>query len=198
MRRNSVHQSRECQAFRVLATRLLLCRSSLVDSQQVVAKQPLPEDRPEKSAPRREFRRAMRHAESQFVTQDSSLPTIRWLAPPPAHLARNANVLRQWHEPGASAGRSDTVGISRIRRRVPILLWRRRTIWPSTMMAERIMARFCLHGHAYRDQSVTFAEVGHPMPYVYLPTRGNWRDSPFAVGGTPEGMCEGAGHGHKY
>ncbi|MDP9008466.1 MAG: acyl-CoA thioesterase/BAAT N-terminal domain-containing protein [Pseudomonadota bacterium] len=63
-------------------------------------------------------------------------------------------------------------------------------IWPSTMMAERIMARLRLRGHAYRDQSVTFADVGHPIPYVYLPTRGNWRDSPFAVGGTPEGMAK--------
>lgn len=63
-------------------------------------------------------------------------------------------------------------------------------IWPSMMMAERIMARLRLHGHAYRDQSVTFADVGHPIPYVYLPTRGNWRNSPFAVGGTPEGMAK--------
>jgi hypothetical protein len=62
-------------------------------------------------------------------------------------------------------------------------------IWPSTMMAERIMSRLRLHGHAYRDQSVTFADVGHAIPYVFLPTRGNWRDSPFAVGGTPEGMA---------
>jgi acyl-CoA thioester hydrolase/bile acid acetyltransferase-like protein/bile acid acyltransferase/acyl-CoA thioester hydrolase-like protein len=63
-------------------------------------------------------------------------------------------------------------------------------IWPSTMMADRIMGRLRLHGHAYRDQSVTFADVGHSIPYLYLPTRGNWRDSPFAVGGTPEGMAK--------
>jgi bile acid acyltransferase/acyl-CoA thioester hydrolase-like protein/acyl-CoA thioester hydrolase/bile acid acetyltransferase-like protein len=63
-------------------------------------------------------------------------------------------------------------------------------IWPSTMMAERIMARLLLHGHAYRDQSVTFPAVGHPIPYAYLPTRGNWQDAPFAVGGTPEGMAK--------
>jgi len=62
-------------------------------------------------------------------------------------------------------------------------------IWPSMMMAERVMARLRLHGHTYPDQSVTFADVGHPIPYVYLPTSGNWRDSPFAVGGTPQGMA---------
>jgi bile acid acyltransferase/acyl-CoA thioester hydrolase-like protein/acyl-CoA thioester hydrolase/bile acid acetyltransferase-like protein len=63
-------------------------------------------------------------------------------------------------------------------------------IWPSTMMAERIMARLHLRGHTYRDQSLSFEDVGHAIPYVYLPTRGNWRDSPLAVGGTPEGMAK--------
>ena len=63
-------------------------------------------------------------------------------------------------------------------------------IWPSMMMAERIMGRLRLYGHAYKDQSVTFADVGHAIPYVYLPTRGNWQDSPLAVGGTPEGMAK--------
>jgi hypothetical protein len=63
-------------------------------------------------------------------------------------------------------------------------------IWPSALMAEQIMRRRRLHGSAYRDQSVTFADVGHSIPYVYLPTRGNWRDSPFAIGGTPEGMAK--------
>lgn len=62
-------------------------------------------------------------------------------------------------------------------------------IWPSKMMAERIMARLRSHGHAYHDQSLTFAQVGHSIPYVYLPTRGNWQDSAFAIGGTPEGMA---------
>jgi hypothetical protein len=63
-------------------------------------------------------------------------------------------------------------------------------IWPSTMMAGRIMSRLRLHGHAYPDQSLTFADVGHSIPYVYLPTRGNWQDAPFAIGGTPEGMAK--------
>jgi hypothetical protein len=63
-------------------------------------------------------------------------------------------------------------------------------IWPSTMMAERIMRRLRSYGHAYQDQSVTFADVGHSIPYVYLPTRGNWPDAPFAIGGTAEGMAK--------
>jgi hypothetical protein len=63
-------------------------------------------------------------------------------------------------------------------------------IWPSAMMAERIMRRLRLHRHAYEDQSLTFAEVGHPIPYVYLPTRGNWQDAPFELGGTAEGMAK--------
>jgi pimeloyl-ACP methyl ester carboxylesterase len=63
-------------------------------------------------------------------------------------------------------------------------------IWPSTMMAERIMRRLRLYRHAYQDRSVTFVDVGHSIPYVYLPTRGNWRDSPFAIGGSAEGMAK--------
>jgi pimeloyl-ACP methyl ester carboxylesterase len=63
-------------------------------------------------------------------------------------------------------------------------------IWPSSMMSERIMTRLHSHNHEYPDQSVTFENVGHPIPYLYLPTRGNWQDSPFAVGGTPEGMAK--------
>jgi hypothetical protein len=63
-------------------------------------------------------------------------------------------------------------------------------IWPSTRMAERIMMRLRSHGHPYPDRSVIFESVGHPIPYLYLPTRGNWQDSRFAVGGTPEGMAK--------
>jgi pimeloyl-ACP methyl ester carboxylesterase len=63
-------------------------------------------------------------------------------------------------------------------------------IWPSALMAERILRRLRLYGHAYRDQSVTFVDVGHSIPYVYLPTRGTWRDSPFAIGGTAEGLAK--------
>lgn len=63
-------------------------------------------------------------------------------------------------------------------------------IWPSAMMAERIMGRLRLHGHAYQDQSLTFPEVGHSIPYVYLPARGVWQNSPFDVGGSPEGIAK--------
>jgi BAAT / Acyl-CoA thioester hydrolase C terminal len=61
-------------------------------------------------------------------------------------------------------------------------------IWPSALMAERSMSRLRLHLHGYQDRSLTFPDVGHAIPYAYLPVRGSWRDSPFAVGGTPEGM----------
>jgi len=63
-------------------------------------------------------------------------------------------------------------------------------IWPSAMMADRIMGRLHRFGHPYADQSLKYAAVGHPIPYVYLPTRGRWSDSPLAVGGTPEGMAK--------
>jgi hypothetical protein len=82
------------------------------------------------------------------------------------------------------------IPVERIHGAVMLLAGADDQIWPSTMMAERIMARLRMHGHAYRDQSLTFAEVGHAIPFVYLPTKGNWRDSPFAVGGTSEGMAK--------
>jgi pimeloyl-ACP methyl ester carboxylesterase len=84
----------------------------------------------------------------------------------------------------------NSIPVEQIRGPVLLLAGADDQIWPSTMMAARIMARLRLRGHAYRDQSLTFADVGHSIPYVYLPTRGNWRNSPFAIGGTPEGMAK--------
>jgi hypothetical protein len=39
-------------------------------------------------------------------------------------------------------------------------------ICPSTMMGKRIRSRLRLHGHAYRDQFLTFADVCHSIPFV--------------------------------
>ena len=82
------------------------------------------------------------------------------------------------------------VAVEQIRGPLLLLAGADDQIWPSAMMAERIMARLRLRGHAYHDQLLTFSDVGHSIPYVYLPTRGNWQDSPFEVGGTPEGMAK--------
>jgi len=80
--------------------------------------------------------------------------------------------------------------VERIHGPVMLLSGKDDQIWPSAMMAARIMARLRGHGHPWPDQSLSYAGVGHPIPYVYLPTRGRWSDTPFAIGGTPEGMAK--------
>jgi pimeloyl-ACP methyl ester carboxylesterase len=62
-------------------------------------------------------------------------------------------------------------------------------IWPSALMAQRIRARRS-QGRTSLDKYLVFPDVGHAIPYVYLPTRGNWQDSKFAIGGTAEGMAK--------
>jgi dienelactone hydrolase len=81
------------------------------------------------------------------------------------------------------------IPVERIHAPIMLLAGTDDQIWPSRLMAERIMARLSSKAHAYPDQSLTFADVGHAIPYVYLPTRGNWQESSFAVGGSPEGMA---------
>jgi pimeloyl-ACP methyl ester carboxylesterase len=60
-------------------------------------------------------------------------------------------------------------------------------IWPSFLMANRIMAR---RGHAYSDALVAYDEVGHPIPYTYAPLRGDFSHEKFAVGGTVHGTVK--------
>jgi hypothetical protein len=52
------------------------------------------------------------------------------------------------------------------------------------------MARLHRSGHPHADRSLTYAGVGHPIPFAYLPTNGRWSDLAIAVGGTPQGMAK--------
>jgi dienelactone hydrolase len=63
-------------------------------------------------------------------------------------------------------------------------------IWPSDLMARRIMARLREHGHAFADQLLEFENVGHPIPYLYVPINGDRQHSRFAVGGTVQGTVK--------
>ncbi len=60
-------------------------------------------------------------------------------------------------------------------------------IWPSRLMASHILAR--RRGLHDADQMLTYDDVGHPIPYAYLPTNGRQQELPFAVGGTAEGTA---------
>jgi len=85
--------------------------------------------------------------------------------------------------------RTVEIPVEQIRGPVMLLSGEDDQIWPSAMMADRIMSRLHRFGHPFPDQSLKYAAVGHPIPYMYFPTRGRWSDSPLAVGGTPQGMA---------
>jgi hypothetical protein len=63
-------------------------------------------------------------------------------------------------------------------------------IWPSTLMAERLSARLQRYKHGFADRSIVYDQVGHPIPFAYLPTGGERGGSRFAVGGTAQGTAE--------
>ncbi|MFI4936506.1 MAG: acyl-CoA thioesterase/BAAT N-terminal domain-containing protein [Caulobacterales bacterium] len=81
------------------------------------------------------------------------------------------------------------IPVEKIRGPVLLLAGRGDQIWPSELMARRIMAR--LGGrHPYTDAMVAYDDVGHPVPYVYAPLEGDRRHVKFAVGGTVEGAAK--------
>jgi dienelactone hydrolase len=55
--------------------------------------------------------------------------------------------------------------------------------WPSSLMAERLMDRLQKHGHLYADRHLSYAGVGHWIPFEYLPTAGSGHGM---IGGTPQ------------
>jgi len=62
-------------------------------------------------------------------------------------------------------------------------------IWPSTMMAERIMERLRRNRHPYGDGLLSYEEAGHWLPTAYVPMRGLRKGMKVAIGGTPEGTA---------
>ena len=72
---------------------------------------------------------------------------------------------------------------------VMVLAGRDDQIWPSPLMASRIMARLHAHHHPYADEAWFYPGTGHPIPYAYLPTGGQRQTMPFAIGGNAEGTA---------
>ncbi len=62
-------------------------------------------------------------------------------------------------------------------------------IWPSSLMAERIMQRLSRHGHPYADQALSYDAAGHWIPLEFLPTAGDRKKLKLMIGGTPEGTA---------
>lgn len=82
------------------------------------------------------------------------------------------------------------IPVEKIRGPVLLLAGEDDQIWPSKVMADRIVARLKRHNHPYPDQLLAYPGVGHPVPYAYLPLAGDRSRSRFAVGGTPEGYAK--------
>ena len=60
-------------------------------------------------------------------------------------------------------------------------------IWPSTLMAVRIMDRLRRNQHPYRCTHLSYEGAGHWLPVTYDPVRGLRQGMKLAIGGTPEG-----------
>jgi acyl-CoA thioester hydrolase/bile acid acetyltransferase-like protein/bile acid acyltransferase/acyl-CoA thioester hydrolase-like protein len=59
-------------------------------------------------------------------------------------------------------------------------------IWPSSMMATRLMERLLRRGHPYADQHLSYDGAGHWIPCEYLPTAGERQKMKLMIGGTSE------------
>jgi len=60
-------------------------------------------------------------------------------------------------------------------------------IWPSPLMAERVMERLRRNRHSYRFDHLSYEGAGHWLPIAYEPMRGLRQSMKLAIGGTPEG-----------
>lgn len=62
-------------------------------------------------------------------------------------------------------------------------------IWPSSLMATRVMERLRRRGHPYADEHLSYDKVSHSIPSEYLPTAGERHKMKLMIGGTPEGTA---------
>jgi pimeloyl-ACP methyl ester carboxylesterase len=60
-------------------------------------------------------------------------------------------------------------------------------IWPSSLMAARLMERRRRHGCPYPDEVLSYNAVGHWIPTEYVPTAGERQRMKLMIGGTPQG-----------
>jgi uncharacterized protein len=63
-------------------------------------------------------------------------------------------------------------------------------LWPSALMAERILER--LEAHDHPAEHLSYPEAGHLILSPYLPTWGSEAFEGLATGGTPEANAEAA------
>jgi pimeloyl-ACP methyl ester carboxylesterase len=79
------------------------------------------------------------------------------------------------------------IPVERINGPVLLLSGKDDQIWPSTLMAERVMDRLRRNRHPYRYVHLSYDGAGHWLPIAYEPIRGLRQGMKLAIGGTPEG-----------
>jgi len=76
------------------------------------------------------------------------------------------------------------IPVERIQGGVVVISGDQDTLWPSSLMAERVMKRLAEHGHPYPAEHLRYPKAGHTIFRPYTATRG------LPNGGTPEGLAQ--------
>jgi hypothetical protein len=59
-------------------------------------------------------------------------------------------------------------------------------MWPSALMADKVMARLKEHQHPYPDRHLRYEGAGHGILSAYVPLKNSVAGGRFALGGSPE------------
>jgi dienelactone hydrolase len=95
----------------------------------------------------------------------------------------------------AEAERAAAIPVERIEGPVMLVSGRDDAVWPSTLMAERVMARLAEHGRPHRRVHLAYDDAGHMIhrppywPTTAAPYRHVVSGRSIAVGGTPAGTA---------
>lgn len=84
---------------------------------------------------------------------------------------------------------SAEIPVENIHGRILLLSGKDDQIWPSYMMATRIMERLRRNKHSYADEHLSYNATGHSIPCEYLPTAGERQKMKLMIGGTPQGAA---------
>ena len=79
------------------------------------------------------------------------------------------------------------IPVERINGPVLLLSGKDDQIWPSPLMADRVMDRLRRNRHPQPYVHLSYAGAGHWLPPAYVPMRGLRQGMKLAIGGTPEG-----------
>lgn len=81
-----------------------------------------------------------------------------------------------------SAARAE-IPVERINGPVLFLSGKDDQLWPSSLMAEKALARLKQHHHVFDDQHIAYEGVGHFIPTAWVPLAGSRRGLRFSIGG---------------